>query len=285
MRFKKFLIFSLIVFVGIYSIKNSLTPYAAESSGYIVLLDNENSPISFAGMRYSIADDLKSIHVEFEAIDVHNYKGSQGVILNVYYGNKKNEIHIDSDEVVFSDDSFMVLENLNNEVNVYDSHSNIQTDFDISFDKKIAETLRFEIIFVAANDVYSDKASCVLYSCEETSDKTTSNKETTTKKKNETTQKHDKSEKTSSKEYTKHTSGYGSKYDNEVKSYNNSSRSESENYETITVSVSDVNSVSLTDTESSAFGFKQIVAIVLAVFLLAAAVVCITIGIKKSKVK
>lgn len=108
MRLKKSISFILVIVILFCLGKTSLI-LSAENSGYIVLINNENSPISFAGIEYSLSEDLKNLSIEFQITDVHAYKGKQGIRFSVIYGNEKDEIFIDSDSFTCTESSLFSL--------------------------------------------------------------------------------------------------------------------------------------------------------------------------------
>ena len=281
MRLKKSISFILVIVILFCLGKTSLI-LSAENSGYIVLINNENSPISFAGIEYSLSEDLKNLSIEFQITDVHAYKGKQGIRFSVIYGNEKDEIFIDSDSFTCTESSLFSLKNTVNKIEVYDSHSNVTIAFELSFSKKIVDNLILEAEFIDASGVHTEKITCVLYSIQETSKSSTESKESTTVKgesssyeKEITTVKNSVGASIKSPQYFSD-KYYGNSYNNLLHSQNNG--------ETTVADLKDAVSTDSYSNHSGVLGVRQIVAITLAVFLFAAAFVCIILGIKKSKV-
>lgn len=256
--------------------KTSLILSAAENSGYVVLIDNENLSISFAGVDYSLSDDLKNLSIKFQVMDTHAYKGQQSIHFSLICGDRKDEIFIDFDSITRTDPSFFSLKNTVNQIDVFNSHATVTTAFELSFSKKITDNLILEAVFTDASGACSEKTTCVLYSVDEPSKASTEVKEITSGVKEITTE---KEEVTASKKASQYSS---SKY------YINSYSSSTPHFQEYRKdNVTDLSATVKADTynkQSSNLGVQQIVAIVLAAVMLAAAFVCVILGIKKSKV-
>lgn len=290
MSVKKSIILLLFIGVLLFSGKASLTLSAAENSGYVVLINDDNSSISFAGVNYALRDDLKTLSLEFQIMDSHTFKGNQGIRFSIICGDKRDEIFIDSALLTRSDDSFFSLNNTLNEIDVFSSHSNVKISFEILFSKKLTENLILEAEFIDAAGGYSQKATCVLYDSLESStldaetDKVVFEETEKTRKPNKTSEKTttEKAESETSAS-TKHTVRYSySPYVNSsssVSSYTQKSTSPAD----VSV-IADTESAVYENISSNSFGAQQIIAIVLAALLIAAAFVCVVLGIKKSKV-
>lgn len=282
MSLKKSITFIFIIMALFCLGKTSLIFSAAENSGYIVLINDESAPISFAGIKYALSDDLKNLSIEFQVMDAHTYEGQQGIHFSVICGDEKDEIFVNSDSITRTDPSFFSLENTVNEIDVFDSHSNVKIAFDLSFDKKITDNIILEAIFIDAAGVCTEKTTCVLYNTQEPSKSSTEVKESTTGKKEITSQKIESTAEQESVTTSKKSTQY-SYSKNNGNSY--SIISYSQDYiETDITDVSDTMKGENYNSQRSVLGVQQIVAIILAVFLIAAAIVCIIIGIKKSKV-
>lgn len=280
MSLKKSAAFILTILILFFSGKTTLILSAAENSGYIVLINDENSPISFAGMQYSLSDDLKNLFIEFQAMDIHTYKGKQGMRFSVICGNDKDEIFVNSDSLTRTDTSFFSLKNTENKVDVFINHSNLKMSFELSFNKKITENLILEVAFIDASGAYTEKTTCVLYSVQEPSKSDTETNEST---KSESIFHEEKTD--TDKHLVTSPPKASQYYPDSSYNINSNDTYNSLTCEEITVNDSgyEVDSDSH-DSQSSAVGIRQIVAIVLAVFLLIAAFVFIILGIKKSKV-
>lgn len=283
MRFKKCAAFIFTILILICSGKSALMLYAEENSGYITLIDDVKSPVSFAGIQYSLSEDLKKLSIEFQVMDSHTYKGRQGIRFSLACGGKKEDVFIDSDSFNYSESSFFTLENTLKRIDLFISHSNMKMAFDVYFDKKLSENLILEAEFIDASGTYTEKKSCVLYRAQEPS-KNDTESEKSSEGKTEST--HNREETSSGKNpvmSTDKTSQYYSYGSNEVNSYGQSELSSS----ATEVGTSDSalnNSNDFHDNQSSSVGIRQIAAIILAVFLLVAAFAFIILGIKKSKV-
>ncbi len=280
MNFKKSISFILLLVVVFGLCKNLFVSYAAENSGYVILLNDENASISFAGMNYAVDSDLKSASIEFQTTDTHLFKGKQGVELTVICGDKRDTVYIDSSSGIDADASFFSLSNVYTQVNTYDSHTNVKINFKLNFDEKLKDKLIFKMQFTNAVGGLSEEVYHVLYSPDETTEKTTKYKESTTHKLTE------------SSNNNRQTSGSSSL--NSTENYQKYPNSDNSNYSNVNDSVfslehlsPDFNSTTTADTfsdQKGTFGLRQVVAIILAVFLVAAAAVCIIIGIKRNKV-
>lgn len=282
MRLKKRFAVVLIIVILFCLGKTSLLLSAAENSGYIVLINDDNSPISFAGIQYSLSDDLKNLSIEFQITDIHTYRGQQGIRFSIICGNEKDEIFIDSDSFTRTESSLFSLKNTVNKIDVFNSHSNIRMAFELSFSKKITDNLILEAAFIDASGIYTEKTSCVLYSTQETSKSSTESKEsTTTKEENNSYEKEITTEKDSVA--SSKSPQYSSDKYNNKNSYNSMLPSQNSG-ETYVTDLNDTEKADSYNNRSSVLGIQQIVAIILAVFLFAAAFVCIILGIKKSKV-
>lgn len=281
MSLKKSAAFVLTILVLFFLGKNVLMLSAVENSGYIVLINDENSPISFAGMQYSLSDDLKNLFIEFQMTDIHTYKGKQGIRFSVICGNNKDEIFVNTDSLTRTDTSFFSLKNTLNKVDVFISHSNLKMAFELSFNKKITENLILEAVFIDASGAYTDKTACVLYSAQEPSKSTTETKESTSVKAESSSH-----EKETNEDRTTITSSQKSpQYSSDRYNADSYNPSHSQVCEEITVADlgSEVDS-DFHDNQGGTVGIRQVVAVILAVFLLIAAFAFIILGIKKSKV-
>lgn len=277
MNIKKSISF-ILLFVSVFCLcKNFFASYAAENSGYVVLLNNENAVISFASMKYAVDSDLKNVSVEFQVTDTHLFKGDQGVVLTVICADRKDTVHIDSHSEINSDESFFSLNNVHIEINTFDSHTNVKINFNLSFNEKLKDKLIFKMMFTDAAGAQSEEVAYVLYSPDETTEKTTKPKESTTHKLTENFDNYEKTSGTSALNFTEHYQ----KYPNSDNNYYSDSK------DCISHISSDSSNDSNTDIFSEPkddFNLRQSVAIILAAFLIAAAVVCIIIGIKRNKV-
>lgn len=285
MNFKKSISFILLLICIFCLSKNFFISYATENSGYVVLLNNENATIPFVGMRYAVDSDLKNVSIEFQVTDTHLFKGKQGVVLTVICGDQRDTVHIDSYSETDVDASFFSLKNVFTEINAFDSHTNVKINFDLTFDEKLKDKMALKMLFTDAVGAQSEEAYYVLYSPDETTEKTTKPKESTTHKLTE------------SSNDAKQTSGvpslnsteYYHKYPNSGNNYYNDIKDTifSASQQSSGISSDDFNTVTKADTfsdQKDAFGLRQIVAIILAAFLVATAAVCIIIGIKRNKV-
>lgn len=285
MNFKKNISLILLLVVLFCLSKNFFMSYAAENSGYAVLLNNENAAISFAGMRYAVDSDLKNASIEFQITDTHLFKGKQGVILTVICGNRKDTVHIDSNSETDIDASFFSLDNLFTEINSFDSHTNVKIDFEITFNEKLKDKLVFKMLFTDAVGVQSEEAYYVLYSPEATTETTTKSKESTTHKLTESSSNSRQTSGTSSFNSTEHHHKYpnsGDNYYNDVKDSIFLSSQQSSGI--FSDNLNDTSMADIFSNKNYIFGLRQIVALTLAAFLIIAAAACIIIGIKRNKV-
>lgn len=283
MRVKKSIIFAAIVLALISFGMSSLMLSAAQNGDYIVLINDADSPITFAGVNYSISEDLKELSLEFQVMDAHTYKDKQGIRFSVICGEQKGEVFADADSLTVSDDAFFSLRNTLNKIDAFSSHSNIQMSFEITFSKKISEDLILEAEFIDASGLYSEKTSCVLYSADEPTENSIDAEGSTSEKDKENTVVSEKetvgvSQHTNSNSYSNNYS-----YSNSGNSYSQSSQSYGVT-ETAAMAHENTQQSDYENTRKTNIGAQQIVAIVLAVFLIIAAVICIVLGIKKSKV-
>lgn len=288
MNFKRIISFILLLVVVFGLCKNLFVSYAAENSGYVILLNNDSAPISFAGMKYTVDSDLKSVSVEFQMTDTHLFKGQQGVILTVICGDQRDTVHIDVYSPTDGDSSFFSLSNVYTQVNTYDSHTNVKINFKLSFDEELKDKLLFKMQFTDAEGALSKEVYYALYSFDETTEKTTKPKDSTTHKLTESSNDNRQTSGLSlpnSKEYNYKFPDLGNSYSNY---YNNAEGSQfSSSQHDSGIFSNDFNGTTTADIlsdKNDAFGLRQIVAMVLAAFLVAAAVVCIIIGIKRNKV-
>lgn len=288
MNFKRIISFILLLVVVFGLCKNLFVSYAAENSGYVILLNNDSAPISFAGMKYTVDSDLKSVSVEFQMTDTHLFKGQQGVILTVICGDQRDTVHIDVYSPTDGDSSFFSLSNVYTQVNTYDSHTNVKINFKLSFDEELKDKLLFKMQFTDAEGALSKEVYYTLYSFDETTEKTTKPKDSTTHKLTESSNDNGQTSGLSlpnSKEHNYKFPDLGNSYSNY---YNNAEGSQfSSSQHDSGIFSNDFNGTTTADIlsdKNDAFGLRQIVAMVLAAFLVAAAVVCIIIGIKRNKV-
>lgn len=280
MNFKKSISFILLLIAVFCLSKNFFMSYAAENSGYVILLNNENGPISFAGMKYTVDSNLKNATIEFQVTDTHLFKGKQGAILTVICGNQRDTVHIDSCSETDVDASFFSLNNVFTEINSFDSHTNVNINFELTFKEKLKDKLILKMLFTDAVGGQSEEVYHVLYIPDEITEKTTKPKESTTHKQAESSN----DAKITSGVSSLNSTEYYQKYPNSGN--DNHSYSDDSTFSLAQLS-SDFNSTSTTDIfieQNGTFGLRQIVAITLAVFLIAAAAVCIIIGIKRNKV-
>lgn len=288
MNFKKIISFILLLVVVFGLCKNLFVSYAAENSGYVILLNNDSTPISFAGMKYTVDSDLKSVSVEFQMTDTHLFKGQQGVILTVICGDQRDTVHIDVYSPTDADSSFFSLNNVYTQVNTYDSHTNVKINFKLSFDEELKDKLLFKMQFTDAEGALSKEVYYILYSPDETTEKTTKPKDSTTHKLTESSNDNGQTSGLSlpnSKEHNYKFPDLGNLYSNYYNDAEGSQFSSSQHDSGILSN--DFNGTTTADIlsdKNDAFGLRQIVAITLAVFLIAAAAVCIIIGIKRNKV-
>lgn len=288
MNFKKSISFILLLIVVFGLCKNLFVSYAAENSGYVILLNDDSAPISFAGMKYTVDSDLKSMSVEFQITDTHLFKDKQGVILTVICGEQRDTVHIDVYSPTYDDLSFFSLNNVYTQVNTYDSHTNVKINFELNFDEKLKDKLLFKMQFADAAGGLSQEVYYILYSPDETTEKTTKPKESTTHKLTESSNDNRQTSELSLPNYTEYhykipdlgnlySNYYNDVDDSQFSSYQHDSEIFSNNF----------NDTTIADTfsdQKGTFGLRQIVAMILAVFLVAAAAVCIIIGIKRNKV-
>ena len=281
MNFKKSFSFILLFAVVFCLSKNLFMSYAAENSGYVILLNNENAPISFAGMEYAIDSDLKNVSIELQTTDAYLFKGKQGVILTVICGDQRDTIHIDSNSETDIDASFFSLNNVSTEINSFDSHTNVKISFELTFNEKLKDKLAFKMLFTDAVGGQSKEVYHVLYSPDETTEKTTKPKESTTHKLAEDSNDIKQTSGISSLNSTEHYQKYpnsDNNYYNDVDENVLSSHQQSFDDLNITSNADEFSD------QKGAFGLRQVAAIIFAVFLVAAAAVCIIIGIKRNKV-
>lgn len=288
MNFKKIISFILLLVVVFGLCKNLFVSYAAENSGYVILVNNDSAPISFAGMKYTVDSDLKSVSVEFQMTDTHLFKGQQGVILTVICGDQKDTVHIDAYSPTDSDLSFFSLNNVYAQVNTYDSHTNVKINFKLSLDEKLKDKLLFKMQFTDAEGALSKEVYYTLYSSDETTEKTTKPKDSTTNKLTESSNDNGQTSGLSlpnSKEHNYKFPDLGNSYSNYYNDAEGSQFSPSQHDSGIFFN--DFNGTTTADIlsdKNDAFGLRQIVAIILSISLVVAAVVCIIIGIKRNKV-
>lgn len=288
MNFKRIISFILLLVVVFGLCKNLFVSYAAENSGYVILLNNDSAPISFAGMKYTVDSDLKSVSVEFQMTDTHLFKGQQGVILTVICGDQRDTVHIDVYSPTDAYSSFFSLNNVYTQVNTYDSHTNVKINFKLSLDEKLKDKLLFKMQFTDAEGTLSKEVYYILYSPDETTEKTTKPKDSTTHKLTESSNDNRQTSGLSlpnSKEHNYKFPDLGNSYSNY---YNNAEESKfSSSQHDFGIFSNDFNGTTTADIlsdKNDAFGLRQIVAIILSISLVAAAVVCIIIGIKRNKV-
>ena len=288
MNFKKIISFILLLVVVFGLCKNLFVSYAAENSGYVILLNNDSAPISFAGMKYTVDSDLKSVSVEFQMTDAHLFKGQQGVILTVICGDQRDTVHIDVYSPTDADSSFFSLNNVYTQVNTYDSHTNVKINFKLSLDEELKDKLLFKMQFTDAAGALSKEVYYILYSPDETTEKTTKPKDSTTYKLTESSNDNRQTSGLSfpnSKEHNYEFPDLGNSYNNY---HNNNEESQfSSSQHDSGIFSNDFNGTTTADIlsdKNDAFGLRQIVAIILSISLVAAAVVCIIIGIKRNKV-
>lgn len=288
MNFKKIISFILLLVVVFGLCKNLFVSYAAENSGYVILLNNDSAPISFAGMKYTVDSDLKSVSVEFQMTDAHLFKGQQGVILTVICGDQRDTVHIDVYSPTDADSSFFSLNNVYTQVNTYDSHTNVKINFKLSLDEELKDKLLFKMQFTDAAGALSKEVYYILYSPDETTEKTTKPKDSTTNKLTESSNDNRQTSGLSlpnSKEHNYKFPDLGISYSNYYNDAEGSQFSSSQHDSGIFSN--DFNGTTTADIlsdKNDAFGLRQIVAIILSISLVAAAVVCIIIGIKRNKV-
>lgn len=288
MNFKKIISFILLLVVVFGLCKNLFVSYAAENSGYVILLNNDSAPISFAGMKYTVDSDLKSVSVEFQMTDTHLFKGQQGVILTVICGDQNDTVHIDAYSPNYAYSSFFSLNNVYTQVNTYDSHTNVKINFKLSLDEKLKDKLLFKMQFTDAEGALSKEVYYILYSPNETTEKTTKPKDSTTHKLTESSNDNRQTSGLSlpnSKEHNYKFPDLGISYSNYCNDAEGSQFSSSQHDSGIFSN--DFNGTTTADIlsdKNDAFGLRQIVAIILSISLVAAAVVCIIIGIKRNKV-
>ncbi len=288
MNFKRIISFILLLVVVFGLCKNLFVSYAAENSGYVILLNNDSAPISFAGMKYTVDSDLKSVSVEFQMTDTHLFKGQQGVILTVICGDQRDTVHIDVYSPTDGDSSFFSLSNVYTQVNTYDSHTNVKINFKLSFDEELKDKLLFKMQFTDAEGALSKEVYYILYSPDETTEKTTKPKDGTTHKLTESSNDNGQTSGLSlpnSKEHNYKFPDLGNSYSNYYNDAEGSQFSSSQHDSGIFSN--DFNGTTTADIlsdKNDAFGLRQIVAIILSISLVAAAVVCIIIGIKRNKV-
>lgn len=288
MNFKKIISFILLLVVVFGLCKNLFVSYAAENSGYVILLNNDSAPISFAGMKYTVDSDLKSVSVEFQMTDAHLFKGQQGVILTVICGDQRDTVHIDVYSPTDADSSFFSLNNVYTQVNTYDSHTNVKINFKLSLDEELKDKLLFKMQFTDAAGALSKEVYYILYSPDETTEKTTKPKDSTTYKLTESSNDNRQTSGLSfpnSKEHNYEFPDLGNSYNNY---HNNNEESQfSSSQHDSGIFSNDFNGTTTADIlsdKNDAFGLRQIFAIILSISLVAAAVVCIIIGIKRNKV-
>lgn len=288
MNFKRIISFILLLVVVFGLCKNLFVSYAAENSGYVILLNNDSAPISFAGMKYTVDSDLKSVSVEFQMTDTHLFKGQQGVILTVICGDQNDTVHIDAYSPNYAYSSFFSLNNVYTQVNTYDSHTNVKINFKLSLDEKLKDKLLFKMQFTDAEGALSKEVYYILYSPNETTEKTTKPKDSTTHKLTESSNDNRQTSGLSfpnSKEHNYEFPDLGNSYNNY---HNNNEESQfSSSQHDSGIFSNDFNGTTTADIlsdKNDAFGLRQIFAIILSISLVAAAVVCIIIGIKRNKV-
>lgn len=288
MNFKKSISFILLLIVVFGLCKNLFVSYAAENSGYVILLNDDSAPISFAGMKYTVDSDLKSMSVEFQITDTHLFKDKQGVILTVICGEQRDTVHIDVYSPTYDDLSFFSLNNVYTQVNTYDSHTNVKINFELNLDEQLKDKLLFKMQFADATGGLSQEVNYILYSPDETTEKTTKPKESTTHKLTESSNDNRQTSGLSlpnSTEYHYKIPDLGNLYSNY---YNDVDDSQFSSYQHDSeIFSNNFNDTTIADTfsdQKGTFGLRQIVAMILAVFLVAAAAVCIIIGIKRNKV-
>lgn len=288
MNFKKIISFILLLVVVFGLCKNLFVSYAAENSGYVILLNNDSAPISFAGMKYTVDSDLKSVSVEFQMTDTHLFKGQQGVILTVICGDQRDTVHIDVYSPTDADSSFFSLNNVYTQVNTYDSHTNVKINFKLSLDEKLKDKLLFKMQFTDAEGALSKEVYYILYSPDETTEKTTKPKDSTTHKLTESSNDNRQTSGLSlpnSKEHNYKFPDLGNSYSNYYNDAEESQFSSSQHDSGIfSNNFNDTTTADMFSDKNDAFGLQQIVAIILSISLVAAAVVCIIIGIKRNKV-
>lgn len=288
MNFKRIISFILLLVVVFGLCKNLFVSYAAENSGYVILLNNDSTPISFAGMKYTVDSDLKSVSVEFQMTDTHLFKGQQGVILTVICGDQRDTVHIDVYSPTDAYSSFFSLNNVYTQVNTYDSHTNVKINFKLSFDEELKDKLLFKMQFTDAEGALSKEVYYILYSPDETTEKTTKPKDSTTHKLTESSNDNRQTSGLSlpnSKEHNYKFPDLGNSYSNYYNDAEGSQFSSSQHDSGIfSNNFNDTTTADIFSDKNDAFGLRQIVAITLAVFLIAAAAVCIIIGIKRNKV-
>lgn len=289
MNFKKIISFILLLVVVFGLCKNLFVSYAAENSGYVILLNNDSAPISFAGMKYTVDSDLKSVSVEFQMTDTHLFKGQQGVILTVICGDQNDTVHIDVYSPTDAYSSFFSLNNVYTQVNTYDSHTNVKINFKLSLlDEKLKDKLLFKMQFTDAEGALSKEVYYILYSPDETTEKTTKPKDSTTHKLTESSNDNRQTSGLSlpnSKEHNYKFPDLGNSYSNYYNNAEESQFSSSQHDSGIfSNNFNDTTTADILSDKNDAFGLRQIVAIILSISLVAAAVVCIIIGIKRNKV-
>lgn len=269
--------------------KNLFVSYAAENSGYVILVNNDSAPISFAGMKYTVDSDLKSVSVEFQMTDTHLFKGQQGVILTVVCDDKRDTVHIDAYSPTDSDLSFFSLNNVYTQVNTYDSHTNVKINFKLSLDEKLKDELLFKMQFTDAEGALSKEVYYTLYSSDETTEKTTKPKDSNTNKLTESSNDNRQTSGLSfpnSKEHNYEFPDLGNSYNNNYHNNNEASQFSSSQHNSgiFSNNFNDTTTTDIFSDKKDTFGLQQIVAIILAISLVVAAVVCIIIGIKRNKV-
>ncbi len=283
MRVKKSIIFAAIILALISFVKSSLMLSAVQNGDYIVLINDVDSPITFAGVNYSLSEDLKKLSLEFQVMDAHTYKGEQGIRFSVICGEQKGEVFADADSLTLSDDAFFTLRNTLNEIDAFSSHSNVQMSFEIIFNKKISEDLILEAEFIDACGRYSEKISCVLLSVDEPTENNIDAEESSSAKDRDHTAVSDEE----TVVVSEHADGYSySKnytHSNSGSSYSQSSQSYGVT-EITTITQEETQQRDYEDSRKNNIGAQQIVAIVLAALLIIAAFICMVLGIKKSKV-
>lgn len=287
MNAKKSVILLLFIGVLFFTGKTSLMLSAAENSGYAVLVNSEDAPISFAGVNFSLSDDLTQLSLDFQMTDSHTFEGKQGIEFSIICGGKRDKIVVDSNSLTRTDDSFFSINNTLNQLTVFFNHSNMKMSFEISFNKKLSDTLILEAEFIDATGVHSKKSTCVLYDADESLNVNADTKENVPEETDKVTKTSRKSENNAETSASRKKSGYNSYSQYSNNSYNNTIKSNTTNSasqkHTSEVAVSSESAV-YKDTGSGDFGAQQIISIILAAFLVAAALVCIVLGIKKSKV-